>query len=378
MTISRVSFFDLNTANAAVLPELEAAALRVVRSGWFIGGPEVTAFETNFAAYVGSTHAIGTGNGMDALSMALMALNVGEGDEVIVPGHTFIATWLAVSKLGAVPVPVSVDEDTYVMNPEAIEAAITPRTKVIMPVHLYGHPAPMTQIMEIAKRHNLKVVDDAAQAQGAEVDGKRIGSIGDATCWSFYPAKNLGALGDAGGVTTSDDALAAGVRKRGNYGSDKKYVHDDMECMNSRLDPMQAAFLDVKLSHLDDWNAQRREAAAFYNEALQGLPLHLPQVKGNVVPVWHMYVIRTPKREALQAYLQEKGIPTLIHYPHAITDQRAYAALKSDLENTPAMQQARRISAECLSLPFGPHHTREDLQMVVDAVRAFFIENPKS
>lgn len=372
MTAPRVSFFDLSIANASVLPELEQAALRVVRSGWFIGGPEVTTFEKNFANYVGSTHAIGTGNGMDALSMTLMALDVGEGDEVIVPGHTFIATWLAVSKLGAVPVPVCVDEDTYAMDPDAIEAAITPRTKVIMPVHLYGHPAPMQRIVEIAKRHGLKVVDDAAQAQGAEVEGRRIGSWGDATCWSFYPAKNLGALGDAGGVTTSDDMLAASVRKRGNYGSEKKYVHDDMECMNSRLDPMQAAFLDVKLSHLDQWNAQRREAAAFYNEALQGLPLHLPQVKGNVLPVWHMYVVRTDSREALQAYLQEKGIPTLIHYPHAITDQRAYATLKGKLENTPAMQQARRISAECLSLPFGPHHSRDELQIVVDAVRAFF------
>lgn len=375
MGAQRVAFFDLNTANAAALPELEAAALRVVRSGWFVGGPEVATFERNFARYVGAAHAVGVGNGMDALSMVLMALGVGEGDEVIVPGHTFIATWLAVSKLGAVPVPVSVDEDTYVMDADAVEAAITPRTKVIMPVHLYGHPAPMGRIMEIAKRHGLKVVDDAAQAQGAAIDGQRIGSLGDATCWSFYPAKNLGALGDAGGVTTHDAELAALVRKLGNYGSEIKYVHDDMNCMNSRLDSLQAAFLDVKLGHLDAGNALRRDAAAFYNEALAGLPLRLPQVKGNVLPVWHMYVIRTDRRDALQAYLQEHGIPTLIHYPHAITDQRAYAALKSKLEATPAMQQARRISAECLSLPFGPNHTQEELQMVVDTVRQFFTDN---
>ncbi|RYG62356.1 MAG: DegT/DnrJ/EryC1/StrS family aminotransferase [Alphaproteobacteria bacterium] len=372
MSQARVAFFDLGAANKDILPELEAAALRVVRSGWFVGGPEVSTFEKNFARYVGSTHGVGVGNGMDALSMALMALGVGEGDEVIVPGHTFIATWLAVSKLGAVPVPVSIDEDTYAMDADAIEAAITPKTKVIMPVHLYGHPAPMPQIMDIAKRYSLKVVDDAAQAQGAEIGGRRIGSWGDATCWSFYPAKNLGALGDAGGVTTSDDALAASVRKRGNYGSETKYVHDDMNCMNSRLDPMQAAFLDVKLGHLDAWNQKRCEAADFYNEALKGLPLHLPKVKGNAVAVWHMYVIRTERREELQAFLQEKGIPTLIHYPHAITDQRAYATMKDVLEATPAMQQARRISAECLSLPFGPHHTREELQMVVDALHAFF------
>lgn len=375
MSKTRVAFFDLATAHKAILPELEVAALRVVRSGWYIGGPEVSTFETNFARYVAANHCIGTGNGMDALSMALMALGVGEGDEVIVPGHTFIATWLAVSKLGAVPVPVSVDEDTYVMEPSAIEAAITPRTKVIMPVHLYGHPAPMAEICAIAKRYNLKVVDDAAQAQGAEVAGQRIGSLGDATCWSFYPGKNLGALGDAGGVTTNNDALAAAVRKCGNYGSSTKYVHDDMSCMNSRLDPLQAAFLDVKLGYLDAWNEQRREAAAFYNEALKSLPLHLPQVKGDVLPVWHMYVVRTTQREALQAFLQEQGIPTLIHYPHAITDQKAYASLKPELEPTAAMQQARRIAAECLSLPFGPHHTKAELQMVVDAVSAFFAEN---
>ena len=369
---AKVAFFDLNTANRDILPELEAAALRVVRSGWFIGGPEVTAFETEFSNYLGAKQTVGTGNGMDALSMALMALGVEAGDEVIVPGHTFIATWLAVTKLGAVPVPVRVDERTLVMDAGAIEAAITPKTKVIMPVHLYGHPAPMKEILEIARKHNLYVVDDAAQAQGSEVNGQRIGSLGDATCWSFYPAKNLGALGDAGAVSVQDEGLAKKVRKLGNYGSEVKYVHDHANCLNSRLDPIQAALLGVKLKHLDAWNEKRREVAAFYNDAFADLPLTLPVVAEGVTAVWHMYVVRTPQRDALEAYLKEKGIPTIIHYPNAITDQTAYAELKATVGQTEAMVQAQDIAAQVLSLPFGPHHTQDELQLVVDTVRSFF------
>lgn len=369
-----IAFFDLKTANLEIQDELEAAVLRVVRSGWFIGGGEVTAFEENFSRYTGAAHTVGTGNGMDALIIALLSLGIGAGDEVIVPAHTFIATWLAVTRVGAVPVPVAVDEATYVMDVEAFEAAITPKTKAVIPVHLYGHPAAMDRIMPIARQHGLKVIEDAAQSQGAEVGGRRIGGFGDVTCWSFYPAKNLGALGDAGGMTTQDAALAVKLRKMGNYGSEKKYVHAYADCLNSRLDPIQAAVLDVKLKHLDRWNEKRITVADFYNHELAGLPLVLPQTTEGVRHVWHMYVVRTQQRDALQVFLQERGIPTQIHYPIANHEQEAYAAMFAGRGGEEVFKQARQLADEVLSLPFGPHHTMAELATVVAAVKAFFAQ----
>ena len=364
-SLPAIPFLDLAAAHAELAAEIEAALLRVARSGWYVGGAEVEAFEADWAAHCGAAHAVGVANGLDALILALRALGIGPGDEAIVPSNTYIATWLAVSAVGATPVGVEPDPATHNLDPARIEAAITPRTRAILPVHLYGQPADLDPILALARAHGLKVVEDAAQAHGARYKGRRIGAHGDAVCWSFYPGKNLGALGDAGAVTTDDPDLAARIRRLGNYGSDRKYVNE-VRGLNSRLDPLQAAALRVKLGRLDDWTARRRARAAQYLAGLADTGLILPHVPDWAEPVWHLFVVRTPAREALQARLASAGVGTLIHYPIPPHMQAAYA----DMGIAPgALPLARDLAAEVLSLPMGPHLTEAQAEAVVAAVR---------
>lgn len=360
----RVPFLDLKRSYDAVSEELEEAILRSARTGWYILGEDVSDFEEDFARYCDANHAIGVSNGLDALKLALLAVGVGAGDEVIVPSHTFIATWLAVSGCGAVPVPVEPDEVTFNIEPAAIEAAITARTKAIVPVHLYGLPADMDPILAIARKHDLKVVEDAAQAQGARYRGRRLGGHGDVVAWSFYPGKNLGALGDAGGVTTNDPEIAARVRLLRNYGSERKY-ENEVPGFNCRLDPMQAATLSVKLRHLDAWNTRRREIAEAYSGSITVSQLQLPQVPEWANPVWHLYVVRHPDRDRLQAHLTAAGVGTQIHYPIPPHKQKAYAGFKT------SQPVAETLAAEVLSLPIGPQTTDAEVSYVIDCVNSF-------
>lgn len=359
-----VPFLDLKAINQLLRPELKEAADRVIDSGWYIMGPELEAFEQEYAAYTGNRHCVGVGNGLDALYLTLRAMGVGPGDGVIVPSNTYIATWLAVSYLGATLVPVEPDA-TYNMDPDRIEAAITPRTRVILPVHLYGQPAQMDRITAIARRHGLRVLADGAQSHGARLGGKPASVFGDATAWSFYPGKNLGALGDAGAVTTDDAELARALRTLRNYGSSVKYVND-VQGVNSRLDELQAAFLRVKLRHLDDWNSRRRETAQRYSRALEGVTC--PEVLPGAEPVWHLYVIQHEERDRLQRHLTERGIQTLIHYPIPPHRQTAYAELGWAEGAFPLSEALHR---RVLSLPIGPHLSPEQEEQVIEAVNAF-------
>lgn len=346
----KIPFLDLGAAYRDLKPEIDTAIARVLDSGWYILGPEVEAFEAEWAEYSGARHAVGLANGLDALILALRALDVGPGDEVIVPSNTYIATWLAVSAVGATPVPVEPDPATHNIDPTRIAAAITPRTKVLLPVHLYGQPADMDPILALARQHGLAVVEDAAQAHGARYKGQRIGAHGDIVCWSFYPGKNLGALGDGGAITTNRADLADKVSVLRNYGSRVKYVNE-VQGVNSRLDPLQAAVLRVKLKHLDDWTDRRRAIADIYTKGLAESGLILPHVPDWADPVWHLYVVRSTDRDALQARLGTAGIGTLIHYPIPPHMQDAYAkfGLAAD-----ALPLARQMADEVLSLPIGP------------------------
>ncbi|MBC7618787.1 MAG: DegT/DnrJ/EryC1/StrS family aminotransferase [Candidatus Saccharibacteria bacterium] len=345
-----IAFLDLKAPYLELKEELDQAIARVVSSGWFIGGAEVDQFETEYAIYCGAAHSIGLANGLDALHLALRAMDVGPGDEVIVPSNTYIATWLAVSQCGATPVAVEPDERTYNINPTLIEAAITPRTKVILPVHLYGQPADMDPILAIARKHGLRVLEDGAQAHGARYKGQRLGSHGDAVAWSFYPGKNLGAMGDGGAVTTNDAQLADRIRVLRNYGSRVKYVNE-VQGYNSRLDPLQAAILRVKLAKLDEWNARRSAIATRYQQGLAGCGLTLPHVPEWADPVWHLYVVQHPERDALQRALTDAGVGTLIHYPIPPHLQQAYAEAGWAKDELPL---AERMADQVLSLPIGP------------------------
>lgn len=361
-----IPFLDLKAAYDTLADELDAAVLSASRSGWYIGGSAVDTFEQAFACYTQSQYCVGVGNGLDALTLALRALDIGQGDEVIVPSNTFIATWLAVSAVGATPVPVEPAPGSSGIEAAAIAEKISPRTKVIMPVHLYGMPVEIDAICALAKKHHLYVVEDAAQAHGASVRGQRIGAHGDVVAWSFYPGKNLGALGDGGAVTTNDPSLATRIRRLGNYGSSVKY-YNEVQGVNSRLDPIQAAVLSVKLKHLDQWNAHRQQIARIYLDGLQGLPLELPAVPDWATPVWHLFVIQTAQRDALQAALTAEGIQTLIHYPVPPHLQQAYQEY-AGLELPVATRSAERV----LSLPIGPQLALADAEQVVAAVRRFY------
>lgn len=362
-----IPFLELKSAYQEQKTELDEAIATVLESGYYILGPQVEAFEAEFAASHGVKYCVGLGNGLDALHLGLLALGVGPGDEVIVPSNTYIATWLAVTYTGATPVPVEPVEATYNLDPARIEAAITPRTKAILPVHLYGQSADMEPIVEIARRHNLGVLDDAAQAQGARYKGKYVGGLCDITAWSFYPGKNLGAYGDAGAITTNDAALADRVRVLRNYGSRIKYVNEVIG-FNTRLDELQAAVLRVKLKKLEEWNGRRRKIAALYLENLQGLDLVLPEVPEDNEPVWHLFVVRHPRRDDLQNYLKQTGIGTLIHYPIPPHMQQAYLGLNIKEGSLPISEAIHR---EVLSLPMYPHLSDEQVQQVIAALRQY-------
>ncbi len=357
--MTAIPFIDLGATYAELRTELDAAWRRVMESGWYILGKEVDAFEAEFAAYCGVGHCVGVANGLDALHLVLRAWDIGPGDEVIVPSNTYIATWLAVTYAGATPVPVEPLDETFNLDPERIAAAITPRTRAIVPVHLYGQPADMNSIMAVARRHGLKVLEDAAQAHGARYHGRSVGSLGDAAGFSFYPGKNLGAFGDGGAVTTDDPALAARVRLLRNYGSSVKYVNDEAG-FNSRLDELQAALLRVKLRRLDEWNRRRACTADWY---MRELPLRHPDLRLPVVPQWaepswHLFVVRAQERSVLQSALATCGVGTLIHYPIPPHLQQAYAELALDAGSYPI---AEAMAREVLSLPMGPHLDIEQL-----------------
>lgn len=361
-----IPFLDLGAAYRELKPEIDAAVSRVLESGQYILGGEVEAFEAEWATYCEAEHAVGLANGLDALTLALRALDIGPGDEVIVPSNTYIATWLAVSGVGATPIPIEPDPATHNIDPTRIEAAITPRTRALLPVHLYGQPANLDPIRYIAHRHGLRVIEDAAQAHGARYKGRRIGAHGDIVCWSFYPGKNLGALGDAGAITTNNAALAQRVTLLRNYGSRQKYVNDEAG-VNSRLDPIQAAVLRVKLSHLDAWTVRRRNIAALYTAGLVDINLILPHVPDWAEPVWHLYTVRTSDREALQAQLTKAGVSTLIHYPIPPHMQAAFAHLGIPADSLPI---AQTLADEVLSLPIGPQLRHDAPMRVIEAIRA--------
>ena len=362
-----VPFLDLGAATAEIRVELDTALGRVLASGRYILGPEVEAFEREFASFAGTAYCVGVGNGLDAIELALRALDVGTGDEVIVPSNTYIATWLAVTRLGALVVPVEPDPETYNLDPGRVEAAITPRTRAIIAVHLYGQPADMDPLLEVARTRGLRVVEDAAQAHGARYQGRPVGSLGDAAAWSFYPTKNLGALGDGGAVTTNDTDVADRVRPLRNYGSRTRYANE-IRGVNSRLDELQAAMLRVKLPLLNEWNQRRRRVAARYLDDLRGTALRLPFTPLGVDPVWHLFVVRSDARDRLQEHLAKRDVQTLIHYPIPPHRQAAYADLGYPVGAFPI---AERIHRECLSLPIGPHLTEGQVGDVIDAVRSF-------
>jgi dTDP-4-amino-4,6-dideoxygalactose transaminase len=360
-----IPFLDLKSPYQELKAELDAAYRRVMESGWYILGPEVEAFEREFAEYCNVKHCIGVGNGLEALHLILRAMEIGPGDEVIVPANTYIATWLAVSYAGATPVPVEPDKRTYNIDPSKIEAVISKRTKAILPVHLYGQPADMDPIFNIAKQYGLKVIEDAAQAHGATYKGHRVGGLGDAAGFSFYPGKNLGAFGDAGAVMTNDPNLAARVRSLRNYGSKIKYFNET-KGFNSRLDPLQAAFLRVKLKYLDEWNSRRSSIATQYLKALTGMSaLTLPIVPSWGEPVWHLFVVRHPCRDIFQKRLEEREIETLIHYPVPPHRSDAYAEM-GFAEGAFPITEA--ISHTIISLPMGPHMSDDQIQYVAEIV----------
>jgi dTDP-4-amino-4,6-dideoxygalactose transaminase len=361
-----VPFLDFKAMHSSMRPALDAAYNRVVDSSSFILGKELELFESEFASYSETKHAIGVANGLDALFLALKAMGIGAGDEVIVPSNTYIATWLAVSYAGATPVPVEPDPLTFNLDANRIEAAISTRTRAIMPVHLYGQPADMDAINAIALKYNLKVLEDAAQAHGARYKGRRVGTLGDAAGFSFYPGKNLGALGDGGAITTNDDALAARLRVLRNYGSERKY-HNEVKGFNSRLDELQAAFLREKLKLLDGWNVQRRSIADRYRDALAESGLAVPQVPDWAEPVWHLFVVRSATRQVLIDALAERGIGTMIHYPVPPHRQPAYAELRLNEGSLPV---AEAIHNEVLSLPIWPQMTVAQVAAVVSACQA--------
>ena len=380
--MTRVPFLDLRASYLELKPQIDAAILRVADSGQYILGQEVASFEAKWASYCEAKFCVGVGNGLDAIELALRAVGVGPGDEVIVPSNTYIATWLAVDRCGAIPIPVEPDFLTLNIAAEKIEDAVSERTRAIVPVHLYGSPANLDPILEVARKHELKVVEDAAQAHGARYKGQRIGAHGDAVAWSFYPGKNLGALGDGGAVTTNNEDVADRVSLLRNYGSRQKYVHEVVG-VNSRLDPIQAAVLGVKLEFLDEWNSRRKELARQYLHHLRASLssdnprehrppqlIALPHIPDYADPVWHLFPVRVQDRDVLQSKLREvHGVETIIHYPISPAEQQAFSAM-------PAERQSRStavLSRELLSLPIGPHLKPSEVSTVLDSLTEEFI-----
>jgi dTDP-4-amino-4,6-dideoxygalactose transaminase len=364
----KVPFLDTVTLHEPVRAELHEALDRVLHSGHLVLGEEVAQFESEFAAYCGVSHCVGVASGLDALTLILRGYGIGPGDEVIVPSNTYIATWLAVLHVGATPIPVEPVASYHNLDTSRIAARITERTRAIMPVHLYGHPADMDPILEIAAKHGLKVIEDNAQAHGARYKGRVTGGLAHAAGNSFYPSKNLGALGDAGAVTTNDAELAASIRMYRNYGSVKRY-HNEVAGYNSRLDALQAAFLRVKLHQLDAFNRMRSSIAEAYSKAFEGLSfLSVPSVQDWADPVWHLYVVSTGARDALQAHLSERGITTLIHYPVPPHRSGALAGMAAAKERLPL---ADALADSVLSLPLFPHMQPQQVEAVIAVVREF-------
>lgn len=368
-----IPFLDMKAQYLELKSELDSAYQRVMDSGRYILGDEVQAFEQEFAEFVGVKHCVGVGNGLEALELILMAAGIGEGDEVIVPANTYIATWLAVSCVGAIPVPVEPDPPTSNIDPRQIKSAVSKRTKAILPVHLYGQTVEMEEIWDVAEQFNLRVIEDCAQVHGATYKDRKAGNLGLAGGFSFYPTKNLGAFGDAGAITTNQDDLADRVRVLRNYGSRQKYFNETRG-HNSRLDPLQAAFLRVKLKYVDDWNARRKRIAGYYSANLNDVPgLQLPRTAEHADHVWHLYVIRCRERDGLQAHLQECGIGTMIHYPVPPHLSQAYA----DLNYVPgAFPITEELSRSVLSIPIGPHLSLEDAEFVVEKIKQFYTGRP--
>jgi dTDP-4-amino-4,6-dideoxygalactose transaminase len=364
-----VPFLSLREVNARHADELKSAAARVIDSGWYVLGEELAAFEHEFAAYGGVRHAVGVGNGLDALSLILRGYRelgaIEEGDEVIVPGNTFIASFLAISENRLVPVPVEPDPVSFNLDPACVEAAIGPRTRAIMAVHLYGQLADMPALSALARQHNLLLIEDAAQAHGATSDGRKAGALGDAAAFSFFPTKNLGALGDGGAVLTDDTALAQRIVALRNYGSAVKYRHE-FQGLNSRLDEMQAAMLRVKLKYLDDDIAWRRHVARRYRDGIRHPQIMLPQVAREEQHAWHLFVVRCAQRDALQQHLQSHGIQTQVHYPLPAHRQPAYPALRHV-----RLPLTERLHDEVLSLPMGPTLRDDEVDRVIAACQLF-------
>jgi len=360
-----IKFLDLHKINEQYRSQIDESIKRVLDSGWYLLGKEDEAFERDFAAYCGVKHAIGVANGLDALRLIIKAYGFLEGDEIIVPANTYIASILAISDNGCTPVLVEPDINTYNINPELIEEKITPKTRAIMVVHLYGRAVEMEKIWALAEKYDLKVVEDSAQGHGAIYKGKRTGNLADASGFSFYPGKNLGCLGDGGAITTNDDDLAQKIKALKNYGSHVKY-QNLYKGLNSRLDEIQAAVLDVKLKGLDDDNQKRREIANFYRENIKNPAIILPQVKDELSHVWHVFAIRSEKRDELQKYLADNDIQTLIHYPIAPHKQPAYKEW-NDL-SFPITEQ---IHEQILSLPISPVMIQEEVEKVVEVLNNF-------
>lgn len=360
-----IPFLNVVAAYRELQSDIDAAIRQVLEGGIYVLGAEVESFESDWARYCDVRHAVGVGNGLDALTLALRALEIGPGDEVIVPSNTFIATWLSVSLVGAKVVPVEPDSRTYNLDPQRIADSITPATRAVLPVHLYGQPADLDPILGLARDYGLKVVEDAAQAHGARYKGRRIGGHGDAVCWSFYPGKNLGAMGDAGAVTTNNEEIADRIRVLRNYGSRERYINET-QGVNSRLDPIQAAVLRVKLLHLDNWTDRRRSIADFYSDTLKETGLILPFAAPWADHVWHLYVVRSSDRDGLQQKLSKAGVAALIHYPVPPHLQQAYRHLGMSPYDLPL---ANRLANEVISLPIGPQLPAHDSRRVCSAVK---------
>lgn len=360
----KVPFLDLGATYTELRSALDSSYKKAMESGRYILGPEVEDFETEYAQYCEADYSVGVANGLEALTLALLACGVERSDEVIVPSNTYIASWLAITNIGGIPVPVEPSEKTYNIDADLIESAITSRTKAIMPVHLYGQPAEMSKILNLSAHYNLKVIEDGAQAHGAKIFDRRIGSHGDAVAWSFYPGKNLGAFGDGGAVTTNSKEVLERVKVLRNYGSKVKYVNEICG-FNSRLDPLQASFLRVKLKLLDTWNQRRCSIAYHYKKFLDNNNMILPFVPDWAEPAWHLFVIQCSNRVELQKALNEDGIETLIHYPIPPHKQKAYASLNFNALDFPI---ASSLSNNILSLPIGPHLTMDDCDRVIESV----------
>jgi dTDP-4-amino-4,6-dideoxygalactose transaminase len=365
---TQIPLVDLKAQYQSIRPPVDAAIRRVIERSTFILGPEAAQFEQTFAQYVGAKRAVGVASGTAALQLALLACGIGQGDEVITTAFTFVATAETVSHTGAKPVFVDIDPCTYNLEPNRVEAALTPRTRAIVPVHLYGQPAEMESLLDIARRHHLWVIEDAAQAHGAAYQGRRCGSIGDLACFSFYPAKNLGAYGDGGAVTGNDEDLLGKVCKLRDHGRISKYQHDELG-YGERLDALQAAVLGVKLSYLDEWNEARRRHAKLYTKLLEGSEVVMPVEAPDRHHVYHLFVVRTPRRDALLAHLQAHGIEVGIHYPLSLHRQPVYLKLGyADV----VLPEAERAASEVLSLPMYPELTMEQVGYVVERVKEFF------